>query len=306
MTAAHTAPTVEPAEAILAALARLGQATAADTATAAGVAYSTATRNLRELAATGRVQKVQDGKQAQWRLPTATATADDRTGAGAPTADLPEQTAPQDESRDNAQPDGEPAATAGAVATAEPGAATPELDAVTAEPDATTADDQAGTAAGSSGNQAAPSPALEDTGGDTTAAPATVQVAPEPADDPARTERSTVEANTAQPDVPDVPDAPATPGTDSGPAPAASRRASGTLDGAVLDILEAEPQRGFKVSELCKRIDAANQGQDVSKASPGAVVLAAQRLVGKGRAVLAVEKPATFRLVATDPATADR
>jgi len=83
--------------------------------------------------------------------------------------------------------------------------------------------------------------------------------------------------------------------------PAASakpRRASGTLDGAVLDILEAHPEQTFKVSQLCKLIDAANEGSDTAKASAGAVVLACQRLVGKGKAVLAVEKPATFQLVA--------
>ena len=83
--------------------------------------------------------------------------------------------------------------------------------------------------------------------------------------------------------------------------PAASakpRRASGTLDGAVLDILEAHPEQTFKISQLCKLIDAANEGSDTAKASPGAVVLACQRLVGKGKAVLVVQKPATFQLVA--------
>ena len=67
----------------------------------------------------------------------------------------------------------------------------------------------------------------------------------------------------------------------------------------MLDILEAHPGQGFKVGELCKLIDATNEGSEVAKASPGAVVLACQRLVAKGNAVLAVEKPATFQL-ATD------
>src|SRR2546430_1522910 len=74
------------------------------------------------------------------------------------------------------------------------------------------------------------------------------------------------------------------------------RRAHGTLRGAVLDILEAHPGQGFKVGELCKLIDATNEGSEVAKASPGAVVLACQRLVAKGNGVLAVEKPATFQL----------
>src|SRR5439155_407410 len=67
---AQSRTTLDPAEAILAALAQLGQTTAADIATAAGLAYSTTTRNLRELAAAGRVEKVTDGKQSQWRLPS--------------------------------------------------------------------------------------------------------------------------------------------------------------------------------------------------------------------------------------------
>ena len=65
--------------------------------------------------------------------------------------------------------------------------------------------------------------------------------------------------------------------------------------------------RGNGVSAQCcwidrKLIDKANKGQDVSKASPGAVVLACQRLVTKGKAILAVEKPATFQLVPADTA----
>src|SRR6266545_2967923 len=91
-------------------------------------------------------------------------------------------------------------------------------------------------------------------------------------------------------------DAPATPPQPEPAGPAKARRASGTLDGAVLDILEPHPDRGFKVSELCKLIDKANEGSDAAKASPGAVVLAAQRLARKGKAVLVVEKPATFQL----------
>ena len=69
---AQSRTTLDPAEAILAALDQHGQSTAADIATTAGVAYSTTTRNLRELAATGRVEKLADGTQTQLRLPTTT------------------------------------------------------------------------------------------------------------------------------------------------------------------------------------------------------------------------------------------
>jgi hypothetical protein len=259
MTAARTTP-VEPAEAILAVLAQLGQATAADTATAAGVAYSTATRNLRELAAAGRVQKLQDGKQTQWRLPTAA----DTTSVGEPDAD---HVGPQD----------------------------------TDEPDVATADGRSGTALGTGDqDEATGAPAPGDSGEHSAVEPATPDLATEPGDNPTGAEASTVDAAAAGADVPDGADPPAAASIDTGP-DAAPRRASGTLDREVLDILAAHPGQGFKVSQLCKAIDEANQGQDVAKARAGAVVLAAQRLVRKGKAVLAVEKPATFQLI-IDPA----
>ena len=56
--AQHGTTSSDPAEAILAAIGRLGQATPRDIAAEAGVAYSTTTRNLRELAAAGRAQKL--------------------------------------------------------------------------------------------------------------------------------------------------------------------------------------------------------------------------------------------------------
>jgi hypothetical protein len=255
MTAARS-PAVEPAEAILTALAQLGQATAADTAAAAGVAYSTATRNLRELAAAGRVEKVQEGKQTHWRLPnqpTAVTTDDpdtDEPGTGEPDGSAP----PQDDE--------------------------PDSDASTTGDD-TVADD------------AAPVPAPDQ---DAHATPAVDQPASEPAADPDSGVRSTVDTTTTA-------GAAAPAADDSGPTAQTPRRAGGTLDGAVLDVLEANPEQGFKVSELCKLINQANEGQEVAKASPGAVVLAAQRLVRKGKAVLAVEKPATFQLLTQPSAT---
>src|SRR5205814_2360232 len=70
------------------------------------------------------------------------------------------------------------------------------------------------------------------------------------------------------------------------PAPAADaggtrpiRRAPGDLDRAILRILHSQPDNVFKVGELCKLINKAEEGAGVPKASPGAVVLAAQRLV---------------------------
>jgi hypothetical protein len=74
------------------------------------------------------------------------------------------------------------------------------------------------------------------------------------------------------------------------------RRAGGTLDGGVLDVCESHPDRQFKVGELCKLIDKANEDAEVAKASPGAVVLACERLVRKNKLIQVVERPATFQL----------
>jgi hypothetical protein len=93
-------------------------------------------------------------------------------------------------------------------------------------------------------------------------------------------------------------------GTDTAAA-TGGRRASGTLRGAILDILEANPGQRYKVSELCKLINKACEGTGAKKAGAGAVVNSANKLVETGRAVLAVEKPATFAL-ADPPAGSSR
>ncbi|MEV6931384.1 hypothetical protein AB0M46_43770, partial [Dactylosporangium sp. NPDC051485] len=85
----------------------------------------------------------------------------------------------------------------------------------------------------------------------------------------------------------------------------ARRRASGELDRSILAILRAQPDRAFKVSELCRLIDKADEGTGLPKASPGAVVLSGQRLERQGLAA-AAEHPVSFQLAAdtgaTDPA----
>jgi hypothetical protein len=80
------------------------------------------------------------------------------------------------------------------------------------------------------------------------------------------------------------------------------RRPSGSLDKAILAILQARPDMVFKVGELCRLINKAEEGTGTSPASPGAVVLAGQRLVARQLAMLAVEKPASFQLL---PGTAE-
>jgi DNA-binding MarR family transcriptional regulator len=74
------------------------------------------------------------------------------------------------------------------------------------------------------------------------------------------------------------------------------RRAKGSLRGAVLDILEAHPDRAYRTGELCKLIDAANAGVGGAKASAGAVANAVTKLVADGKAVQTLDRPATYQL----------
>ena len=68
---------------------------------------------------------------------------------------------------------------------------------------------------------------------------------------------------------------------------------------AILDICHAEPERQFKVGELCRLIDEANTGTGAAKASQGAVYNAATKLAATGALTQTVEKPATFQLAAS-------
>jgi hypothetical protein len=74
-----------------------------------------------------------------------------------------------------------------------------------------------------------------------------------------------------------------------------ARRPGGSLRGAVLDILEAHPDRQFKTGQLCKLLDAAAD-PGARKASAGAVYNALLKLAAGGRAIQVVERPATFQL----------
>ncbi|SRR6266545_6480956 len=285
-----TTATTDPVEAIAAAIGRLGQATPGEIAADAGVAYSTTNKKLRDLAAAGRAEKfTADDNRTLWRLtdPAASGVKGSDPAAAVPSGTdrapaVPDEPDPAD--ADTGNPDTSSLDTGSvdaAAAEVGDGGQPPETgphDQPT--PDAATRTD-APVPAGAAGGADEPT---TDTAGEAGQEPAdTGQPATQASSDPAHEDDPRA-------------DAPATPPQPEPAGPAKARRASGTLDGAVLDILEPHPDRGFKVSELCKLIDKANEGSDAAKASPGAVVLAAQRLARKGKAVLVVEKPATFQL----------
>jgi hypothetical protein len=78
--------------------------------------------------------------------------------------------------------------------------------------------------------------------------------------------------------------------------PVQPRRPKGHLRAAVLAVLTEAPQQAFKVSEVCKAIDAANTDGTSNKAGAGAVANALDKLVTSGDAIRREEaKYATYQ-----------
>ncbi|MFE9959253.1 MarR family transcriptional regulator [Micromonospora sp. NPDC005299] len=255
MTDTHTeSPPAHSAIQVLAALAELGQATAAEVAEHAGLGYSTTTPKLRAWEGSGQAERVRTGDgRTLWRL----------TDAGRAATTATPQPAAADAPAPATDPEG--AQLDAAEAQLQPGDADPS-----------TAADTTGPPDSSPASQREPEPEVPDAGEFTAgnvADKATDPACQTPAgshdggDGPRGEDRST-----------------------------AARRKGGSLRGAVLDILEAHPDRAYRTGELCKLIDAANAGTGAAKASAGAVANAAIKLVACGKAVQTVERPATFQL----------
>jgi hypothetical protein len=307
----NTGTTDSAAEAVAAAIGRLGRvgagATAAAISAEAGVAYSTTNKKLRILREAGRAQSF-DGadNRTLWRLTNA-----------ADSAPTPSEQPDTDTSRTDK--DGPSAATHGDEDTNAPGAATianvgdhllAALDGpagqpvvVPAVPDQAKPDDDAAVAL--DGGQAGPPDGM--VGADETddAEADDQEAGAQDADQvdehetgesdaaakPARRAAKRTRASAAPPAPGDSDGGGAEGGGD-----APARRAGGTLRGAILDILEAHPDRQYKVGEVCKLIDAANAGTDVAKASQGAVANALDTLSRRGTVIRTVDRPATFQL----------
>lgn len=288
MTDHRTAGTDSRAEAVAAALARLGQATAAEVAAASGVAYSTTTRHLRALHDAGQATPHTGADhRTRWRPATPTA-------APTPASEDP-QPAPTDPGRDPhplAPPPPDPAP----AVPAPPGPPTSHTPADTPAPAPHTP------AGRHDGPDDAPQPGMAPTH----PAPATTTGdSPPDGEDPPGQDPAPDSPSKALPGPTPRPAAhpdPARPGdrTTGQPGPRRSRRAGGTLRGAVLDLLEAHPDRQFKVAELCRLIDAANTGTDTARASQGAVANALDTLSRQGTVHRTADRPATFQLA---PAT---
>jgi hypothetical protein len=299
-----TAPAAHSAFRVLAALAELGEATAAAIADKAGLGYSTTTPKLRAWEDTGQAERFRgDDGRTLWRLTAAgrIATAapanvrhvgDDHAEADPPvSADAttgsdvaPAEAAAEPNAADNPDGAGECDGTEPDEASADPSSHDPiGQPAVTGQPR-------------SSGRSGAPALAVSaDAGEPVEAAPQPEHLGEELAEVPPV---ATAQDSDAQRDSADGASAATT--DEDVTAEATNRRGAGTLRAAILDVLEANPDRRYKVSELCKLIDRANEGTGAKKASAGAVHNAATKLVQAGTAVLAAEKPVTFALARSD------
>lgn len=318
---AAPAPLVPSVAKVLAALHRLGEATAAAIATEAGLGYSTTTPKLRTLETAGLAEPSRnDTGRSLWRL-TDTGRAHveqgehDEPAPESSTSDVDTVTTAADlEPRgDDTQVAGDAAGqdhdehpAAEIPADGQPDAAqeqaSPAAGDVEAAPDEAAEAEDTETDHGDDDDRSAADPdvpgATDDTDPATGTMPAANDTDVRPATPDGGPAGGATDSTTGDP----APEAPAaTPATEAAgdSAQPSTRRASGSLRGAVLDILEANPGQQYKVSELCKLVDRANEGTGAKKASAGAVHNAAVKLVGTGRAVLAAEKPATFALADT-------
>ncbi|WFE59570.1 hypothetical protein [Micromonospora sp. WMMD712] len=287
---------------VTAALAALGQDTAAAIAQRAGVGYSTATKRLRVLEEAGQAEtfRADDGRTL-WRQPASTAGSVDTPATA---TDDPPHTLEPDRA-----PHGNPEQSGGTPA---PAADTDTDTMVAAEPGDESTGNPPDEVRRPAPEVAADPPAPQDMspppgGGLSEArAPDLAGEGGESVTTVSVEHSAAVEAGEVKPgrdlDPASARDHLPAGGQAEDPDPTAgaqARRSKGSLRGAIRDVLEAHPDQTFKTSQLCKAIDAANEGSGSAKASAGAVVNAVHKLVAAGIAVQVADRPATFQLAPT-------
>ncbi len=267
---ADTAPTA--AQKVVAAMWTLGNpATAKAIAHAAGVGYSTVTPILRTLLADHQAVKTDSATgPAEWQL---TATLPTRTPAPALADDAPQTQKPAATDADPAPP-----ATASSADADQPDNPRPDdtPDTGDASGPVTDAEPAPDTRSSTDDDSAADTDTDTDTtaGGDAVSdAPAAGDTGPEAAADTEQRQTGRTYRKPVQP-----------------------RRPKGALRAAVRAVLTQAPGQAFKVSEVCKAIDAANTDGTSNKAGAGAVANALDKLVTSGDAIRREEaKYATYQ-----------
>jgi hypothetical protein len=277
---------------VLAALADLGEATTAAIAEHAGLGYSTVTPKLRAWENSGHAEKYRHDatNPTLWRLTPAGRAA---TGAGGEDPAPPADTEPPKTSDDADRP-----------AAASPPAEPAPSDVPTTEPDANPP--HTGTDAQRDDEQPAPElaaaqpvPTPLDAAADADPQPA------EPAHDDCGDDAAVSDDSSDDAAVSDDSggDAAAPDGSGAGASPqtvAKRKRPAGALEASVLTILRDRPDETFKVNDLRKLVDKADEGTGYPAASAGAISNTLTKLTGNGEVDTVQEKPATFQAAPTN------
>jgi hypothetical protein len=254
----NTKPDLTPNERkVLDSLLALGGATAAKVGEHAGLAYPTTTPKLRKLETLGLAEKFRnEASHTLWRAAN--------TEAAGGKDDSTDETAQATSSATDLP--GHPGESGSAGADAHDAAPKEAVEPEAVEPEAVEAE---AVEAEESGNDHAPdgttSTAAEPaTSGDDSPAAATPGDATTPAD---------------------------------APAPKAKRkRPAGALEASVLAILQGDPDSEYKVNDLRKLVDKADEATGYPAASAGAIANALDKLTGKGQVISVPErKHATFQ-----------
>ncbi|MEU8607759.1 hypothetical protein AB0C29_07145 [Actinoplanes sp. NPDC048791] len=268
-------PGSEPAHSafrVLAALADLGEATAAAIAQHAGLAYSTVTPKLRAWETSGHAEKYRHAatNQTLWRLTPAGRAATGTQGQDhAPPTDTEAPQTSDDADRATTSPPTEPA----------------PFDRPTTEPD--TNPPHTGTECAEGPDLAAAQPVPPPiTAAD--ADPQPVEPAHDSSSDDAMPHDSGDDAAASNDS-----------GAETPPPVAKRKRPAGALEASVLAILHHRPDETFTVNDLRKLVDNADHGTGYPAASAGAIANALTKLTGKGHIDTVQEKPATFQAAPT-------
>jgi hypothetical protein len=283
-------PTANSNFAVLAAIADLGdRATPAAIAQQVGIAYSTVNPKLRAWEAAGLAERFRpESGQTLWRLTDAGRASTATPPQFAATAAPAESTA--------TEPGVEQAAN---TSSGQPGVARPSATTAT-EPLLDDSQNPAATvrpaAAGNDASAPAPTTADGHLGSDITSDDEPADTALSGASEPiAGSELATsADDEAAEPDDDHETGTGATP---DAAAPAKRDRPRGAIPKSVLAILQADPDREFKVDEMRKLIDRADEGKGFKRASHGAVANAFTNLAKQGLIESVEEREhATYRL----------
>lgn len=260
-------------ERVLAALAELGPATAARISEVVGIAYPTTTAKLRELESAGYAERLRtEQRTTLWQVTETGKAAVASVTAGSTSMQAPspsDDQAGESQQRADLHPEAEP----------EPGSGAPIEDPAPGSPPT---DQQGGDSAETGPASPTPpqAPGPDVAGGS------------EPM--PELETNSTTEAVHQTPALPE--------GAGTGPQERDGRRKSsqprrrkGELREEVLALLQGNPGTAYKVGEICKLINQSRDGEQINKASAGAVANALDKLAMAGSVMRVDTKVATYQ-----------